>query len=132
MSQRFELFVEGKPESQGSMRIYNGRIVHSAGRGLRAWRDKIANQVNEALLAIQQPVWDGPVTLDLTFYLPMTSKTQVDRAAHIKRPDLDKLARAVLDALTQAGLYIDDCQVSSLRLQKKYGLTPGVQIEALC
>jgi Holliday junction resolvase RusA-like endonuclease len=44
------------------------------------------------------------------------------------KPDLDKLARAVLDALTGV-YYLDDAQVVSLDLQKAYTHgAPGVYI----
>lgn len=36
------------------------------------------------------------------------------------RPDLDKLCRAVLDALTDAGIWHDDSQVCSLSAIKVY------------
>lgn len=46
---------------------------------------------------------------------------------HDKRPDADKLARAVLDAITESGTIRDDAQVVSLRVRKRYG-QPGVRI----
>ena len=42
-------------------------------------------------------------------------------------PDLDKLIRAALDALT-AIAYRDDAQVTEIRAAKCYGDYPGVQI----
>jgi Holliday junction resolvase RusA-like endonuclease len=42
-----------------------------------------------------------------------------------KRPDVDKLARACLDALTQSGAIRDDAQVVMLGATKVYGL-PGM------
>ena len=46
---------------------------------------------------------------------------------HDKRPDVDKLARAVLDAITESGTLRDDCQVVALSARKRYG-PPGVAI----
>jgi hypothetical protein len=46
---------------------------------------------------------------------------------HDKRPDADKLARAVLDAITESGTIRDDAQVVSLQVRKRYG-QPGVRI----
>jgi Holliday junction resolvase RusA-like endonuclease len=42
-------------------------------------------------------------------------------------PDLDKLVRGVLDALT-AIAYRDDAQVTRLTASKAYGDTPGVSV----
>jgi Holliday junction resolvase RusA-like endonuclease len=43
-------------------------------------------------------------------------------------PDLDKLCRAVADAITDAGLWADDAQVVSLVAAKRYSSPPGVHI----
>ena len=40
---------------------------------------------------------------------------------HTKRPDLDNLAKAVLDAMGDAGVFGDDAQVARLILSKRWG-----------
>jgi len=47
------------------------------------------------------------------------------------RPDLDKLERAIGDALTDAGVWVDDGQVVNSHTQKWYAETPGVHITVL-
>ena len=47
---------------------------------------------------------------------------------HAVRPDLDKLARAVLDALVGAGVIRDDAQVAELHATKGYGERPGLAV----
>lgn len=37
----------------------------------------------------------------------------------MKRPDIDKLARAALDAITSAGVFRDDSQVTQLAAMKR-------------
>lgn len=50
-------------------------------------------------------------------------------AEHIIKPDLDNLAKAVLDALTDSGrFWDDDGAVHTLTLKKFYNQDPGVQI----
>lgn len=44
------------------------------------------------------------------------------------RPDLDKLARAVGDALTQSAVVRDDSLIVRWQLEKVYGEQPGVQV----
>jgi Holliday junction resolvase RusA-like endonuclease len=61
------------------------------------------------------PVLDGPVCVDMVFLLPrpknMMWKTKpMLRVMHTKRPDLDNLQKAVLDALS-GRLWRDDAQV---------------------
>ena len=44
-------------------------------------------------------------------------------------PDLDKLARAVLDALTHSGVLRDDALVVELHCSKQYADDPGVNVK---
>ena len=102
------------------MTFYAGRVRHSNKAELEAWREKIAWLGKGAGLRPQ----DGPVALTLAFSMPR-GKT-VTRPFATVAPDLDKLCRAVLDALTGVA-YLDDCQVTDLRAVKGYG-DPCVEI----
>jgi len=57
--------VEGKPESQGSMKVFNGHIVHNKSKELMAWRKLIAD---EAKLAGCQEN-DFPISISMRFFL---------------------------------------------------------------
>jgi Holliday junction resolvase RusA-like endonuclease len=72
----------------------------------------------------------GPVVVDLLFTLARPQKIRSSIVAHTTRPDVDKLARCVLDALTGV-VYADDGQVVAIRLAKQYAPIdgrPGVTI----
>ena len=49
---------------------------------------------------------------------------------HTKRPDLDNLEKAVMDALTKAKWWEDDSQVCVKITKKRYMGKPGVEIYA--
>jgi len=68
--------------------------------------------------------FSGPVILLITFYLPRPQhliwKTKPMPAVWCdKRPDLDNLAKSVLDGLNGIA-YHDDGQIASLRIEKLY------------
>jgi len=65
---------------------------------------------------------DGPLSLAVTFWLPRPAS--VRRYDPTTRPDVDKLARCVLDALTGV-LYADDSHVVELYARKRYALVGG-------
>ena len=44
------------------------------------------------------------------------------------KPDADNAAKAVLDCLTEIGVWPDDALVSVLLVEKWYGFTPGAHI----
>lgn len=154
------LTVYGLPAPQGSKRhVGNGVLVESSKR-VKPWREDVRQAALDAMppttATIQedgQPVelptvggpFTGPVTLDVTFVLPRPkSHHRTGRHQHllrgtapatpVGRPDLDKLLRAVMDALTSAWTWKDDAQVIALTARKCYcrtGLTldrPGAVI----
>lgn len=49
---------------------------------------------------------------------------------HVQRPDVDKLCRAILDALTGV-VYHDDSQVISLSAVKQWGIGNGVEVSTV-
>lgn len=116
-----DFFVEGQPVPQGSMRVFNGNVVHTRGAALAVWRSAIAIAARKAGAV---PV-DGPIALALTFTYnkPKTVKRDLPSIA----PDLDKQIRSVLDALT-AIAYKDDGQVCEIYARKEYGDVAGVRI----
>ncbi len=120
--------VHGLPVPQGSTRawVVNGKpIITSSAKGLASWRRLVADVAQR--FAPNQP-WIGPVGIELHFGLPKPkSAPKRRRVWPDKRPDLDKLTRAVLDALTYV-VFADDSQVVDIRASKEYG-APGVVIE---
>jgi len=66
------------------------------------------------------------VEINVIFH--MQRPKTVTRKEPFKRPDIDKLARAVLDALTGVA-YEDDEQVVKLVASKEYTDNPGVTIK---
>lgn len=113
--------VNGIPIPQGSMKVINGRVLHSQGSALASWRSLIGW---EASLAGAKPHSD-PVRIGITFIMPRP-KT-VKRPLPSVAPDLDKLIRAVLDGLTGIA-YADDGQVVQIEAQKLYGASVGAEI----
>jgi len=119
--------VHGLPVPQGSSRawVINGKpVITSTAKGLSTWRRLVADVAQR--FAPDEP-WRGPVGIDLHFGLPKPkSAPKKRRVWPDKRPDLDKLTRAVLDALTYV-VWADDSQVVEIRATKDYG-APGVAI----
>lgn len=113
--------VDGQPIPQGSMKVINGHVIHSQGSALAAWRSAIALSAKSAGA---KPHIE-PVEIELVFR--MIKPRTVTRSEPSVAPDLDKLIRAVLDALT-AVAYRDDGQVTRITATKEYG-TPGVSVK---
>jgi Holliday junction resolvase RusA-like endonuclease len=136
MQLRIEVF--GLPAPQGSKTIYRGRLVESSAKKLNPWRKAIAKAVHEALPEDHQIIL-GPVEVELWFYIPRPpSVKRTKRELPTVTPDLDKVARGVLDGIGQGlngksgdGLFWgDDSQVVNLHVYKRYAddREPGANI----
>jgi Holliday junction resolvase RusA-like endonuclease len=115
---RFE--VQGQPAPQGSKRhVGNGRMVEQS-KAVIPWRQDVKAAAQAAMGWGQQPPLQGPVALAVTFALPKpASAPKRKRTWPARRPDLDKLLRSTLDALTGV-VFADDGQVVSVQAAKAY------------
>lgn len=123
-------WIEGKPEPQGSktsgLRKDGSAFLRDKNpAALKVWR----KAVHDGIIT-QIPPWhpggiDMPVLARMTFWLPRPK----DRPKTIDvwptvKPDVDKLARAVMDAMTTSGLIRDDSYVVDLHPIKRYAVDP--------
>ncbi|MCX7445847.1 RusA family crossover junction endodeoxyribonuclease [Corynebacterium sp. P7003] len=108
-------FAPGIPAPQGSKRhVGNGRMIESS-RKVGPWRDAVALAARAAECT---PI-DGPVYVWIMFYLPRTKAMRRKPAPPmVQKPDLDKLVRSTLDALTGIAFH-DDSQVTHITADKR-------------
>jgi Holliday junction resolvase RusA-like endonuclease len=128
-----QFFVPGLPAPKGSTRAflnrYTGRVAVVADNraSQKAWQSSVSSL---ALLRFRRPTV-GPAMLILTFSMPRPKSLPKGQFFHLKKPDLDKLTRCVLDGLTGI-VYRDDSQVTALATRKRYvraGEMTGCKIE---
>ncbi|TXH55152.1 MAG: RusA family crossover junction endodeoxyribonuclease [Desulfurellales bacterium] len=123
------VFVPGTAAPQGSKRHVGRGILVESSKAVKPWRESIRWAILERW---RGPQMLGPVTVELQFVMPRPASTpKRSTPPAIKRPDIDKLERAVLDAIGSAGVWKDDSQVTTLRATKRLaeiGETPGCRI----
>lgn len=126
--------VRGFPAPQGSKRAivnrYSGKaaLIESSKR-VKPWR---ADVREAAITAMGDPMFmlRGPLYVELEFRLPRpkghyrtgihAGELKPSAPEHLAgKPDIDKLARAVLDAITGI-VWTDDAQVTQLHAVKRY------------
>lgn len=126
--------VPGIPIPQGSMRaIRSGRngalVMLSDNDKLSSWRGDVRDAALRAIAPGPYPKAPRgePVRVGVTFHLPrikahFTPKGELRDYAPsypTTKPDLDKLVRAILDAMTGV-VYYDDAQVATIEAGKLY------------
>jgi len=121
--------VHGVPVPQGSKRALvhrsTGRavVIEQGGARHRDWRADIKAAASDAMYVSagnRHVMFPGPVGVSVCFTVPKPkSAPKTRRTWPGKRPDLDKLVRAVLDAIT-GEVIADDAQVVTLYCGKVY------------
>lgn len=136
-----EFYVAGIAATSGSKRAIMPRgarfpVVVDDNKRNKPWQAQVSLAAQAAVVG--GAPWSGPVRLvcDFTFVRPKTHHLRGDTsrgltksapAAHTKKPDLLKLARAVEDAMSGI-IYQDDSQIVAHSLTKSYGSQNGVLI----
>lgn len=135
--------VDGLPAAQGSKHAYvnkyTGRaaLVESSAQ-VKPWRERIYHAAKEADRADIDSTGPFVVHLVFNFARPSAHYRTGRYAGHLRHDaplapatraskDIDKLSRAVLDALTGV-VWNDDSQVVKLRASKAFAATPGVAV----
>lgn len=122
----FSLTVQGHPATQGSKKAFlrgsgkNKKIVLvEMDAKLPAWRQAIIDQARETL-GPDWPPADGPLFVEAQIYLPRPKKSSFGEFP-AGPPDLDKLQRAIGDALTHAKAIHDDARIIKWIAIKAWG-----------
>jgi Holliday junction resolvase RusA-like endonuclease len=123
-----EFFVAGEPVPQGSTKSFYieklNRVVTTHGnRNTDRWRHRIANEAQrcneDRPLSFYCEDRNLGYVVRMQFHFTKPKSMPKKRNLNTKRPDLDKLVRAVLDGITGV-LIPDDAQVISISALKCY------------
>lgn len=129
-----EFTVYGTPRPQGSTRAFIPKgwkraIITTDNERLKPWRQEVSGA---ALSAQPEPceipfAADVPLRLTMAFYFEKPKSAPKRRSEPTVKPDLDKICRAMFDALAGI-LFHDDAQVVELHTRKRYGAPERVEI----
>ena len=136
-----EFFCAGLPKAQPRAKaracgkfaqVYNPKTADD-------WKMIVRNEAQKAwqksAVGSQTP-WSGPLRVDLMFMFTRPKSHYRANGElkpnapfwHTTKPDRDNSDKAVLDALTQLGIWHDDKQVCDGRIKKLYSEYPGCLI----
>lgn len=114
------ILIAGHAETKGSTKAFrcgNRCIITNANPRCKKWQQRVTLAVINAKVVKTE----FPVELEMTFFFTIAKsrKDLKDGDCHTQKPDIDKLIRPILDALTGI-VYKDDCQVSKVTACKKW------------
>lgn len=121
--------VFGNPQPGGSKtagRTLDGRtFVRDSNKKAAPWKERVAQVAGELMRG--RPLYDGPLMLTVTFYVPRPKghygTKGLRRSAPkypTKRPDSTKLLRPLEDSLSKI-VWRDDSQIVRQLVEKRYG-----------
>lgn len=131
--------VIGTPIPQGSMRSFrkgNKTVYVPANKNLKAWREAVRAEAYKTAQAQGTPLPLGknktPIAIACTFVFDRPKTVPKNRRMAVK-PDLDKLVRAICDALGNKGvgqIIEEDSRINVIAAKKRYadGEKPHVKI----
>ena len=132
-------FVAGEPQPKGSTRSFYVKkidrvVTTTTNKNTKQWQLRIAMEAqhaNEArTVSFFEPDKGHGYEVEALFLFSRPKSLPKKVRSNTKRPDLDKLVRALLDGLADI-LIPDDSQVVSIRASKRYiepGETPRAEI----
>ncbi len=116
------------PIGKGRPRFSKGHAYTPA--KTRAYEETVALYARQVF---KRPL-TGAISIKLEFYMPIAkSLSKSGKAAllnrpHVGRPDLDNLAKLVLDGCNGV-VFADDCQVAQITASKWWSDTPRTVVE---
>lgn len=128
---RISFTVLGRPAPQGSLKAFvvagKARLTSDNSKTM-PWRQQVGQT---ALYARPTPdIWakrHEPVSIAMTFVFTRPPSIPKKRLQMAVKPDIDKLCRSALDAMTGI-LFVDDGQVVQITAGKLYGAPERVEI----
>ena len=155
MSRSINFFAPGDPKGQPRARaVMRGKRAGVYDPGTAdAWKHAVADAWRAYVAPENAPQfrpYETAVRVTLQFFMrrpkghfrnfarmnPALSNSPPLKASaplrHTQKPDVDNLAKAVLDVLTRLGAWTDDCLVASLIVSRNWAQSsPGCSIEII-
>ena len=114
------------------------RAVNLPGKGIRFFKTRQQSAAETTYAALVYPhrpsePMQGPIGIRIRFVMPWRkSEPKRNRAHgwrwHTTRPDVDNMAKALIDVMGQCGFWGDDSQLASICLEKHWGDKIGVEV----
>lgn len=116
-------------------------VVVDANKKAKPWKNVVAATARGAMLKERWETLEGACWLSVAFFIErpkshfrVNGELSLEGVRHpfpAKKPDALKLARAVEDALTDAGVYRDDALIVSEVILKQWGVEEGVTVTVM-
>ena len=126
--------VYGTPIPQGSTRAFIPKgwsrpIITADNKKTKPWRQEISGTAHDTMASMgeSQILRESAVRVECHFYFAKPKSTKKSVTHKTTKPDIDKIARSLLDALTGV-VFEDDSQVTQLWVSKFFDSRPRAEV----
>ena len=119
------MFFDQIPKGTAQQKRYDGRSKRFfMNKNLILAHNLYAKQLVDY---IPERPFDGPIQIGFVFsYFTPTKKRR--GTPKTSRPDCDNVVKLVLDVMTELGFFLDDAQVTRLRIEKRWSTTERASV----
>lgn len=117
-----EMVIKGTPSTRTAQQkgasVIRGHIVFYEKKEVTRAKDDLKA---ELIFHAPDEPYTGPLKVKFMWLFDKKSLTKKeDNSFHITRPDVDNLAKGVIDCFTDCGFWDDDSQIAELTLSKAW------------
>lgn len=121
---QFVVYGVAQPQGSKSARVLGGKAILTEGFGdgprkRKAWRQAVADGARAWQETHRAALIEGPIRLELWFFLPRPASAPKRVFAPAKKPDLSKLTRSAEDSL-KGIIWRDDSEVVDSHTFKRF------------
>ena len=102
---------------QQKIAVINGKVLKYDDKNLKATKRAYTDMLR---LYVPDVMHESAVSVSICYYFERPKSVKKNAIYKITRPDLDNLAKALLDVMTKLGFWVDDSLIAKLHLTKKY------------
>ena len=131
---KIEYTVIGTPKPQSRPRFFRNKAGYMGTYSPKTdWFNIVyAETLKQKQINLNNQQLNGALSIKLCFYMPIPKSISKKKRATLKfvtkKPDIDNLAKAVLDAINYTNLWEDDSHISHIESSKVYGEEPRCEI----
>lgn len=123
---------KGDPDYKAPRAVVTDKPAHGTSDRLGEWKIAVSAAMQAALIERKdaegwEPL-DGALVCSVTFYLPRPASTPLSVRFPTKKPDADKLTRAVWDICSR-NVWADDARITTALISKRFAIgSPGMTL----
>ncbi len=122
---KFNIPVEPRGKQRARVVTRGGKVIAYTPKPTQDAENLIRSYISQNKVYFDAGI---PISLKIIFFLARPKSCPKKRVLPVTRPDLDNMAKLVLDSCNKF-LWADDAQITTLEVSKVYNQIPHIEME---